>query len=290
MPKGNRMHRSALGGFVAVCLCFCLSSEGSTQGNTPAQPAPAEQQQPASPPPPAVQKPVLEPARYTVSCENPKDHDDADLCEQRRQAQAAEDAVWWVRFQTYLGILGAVLVLCSLWFTAVAALAASKAATATEKAVTLARETAIRQLRAYVSVESIPGEESSFADGVLTLPFQLVNRGQTPAARVMQWRNSHVKPLPVVEPLRRARPMTRPVVSKSALGPGADLKMRIEHELPPEQLTALQAGHRLYIWGTVYYLDAFKRWRRTRYQMHCGIDAAGTISAVEIDAKGNETT
>src|SRR5262245_44613735 len=91
-----------------------------------------------------------EPRPYEVNCSRPHDHEAADLCEQRRMAKAAEDAVWWARFQTILGTFGFVAVLVSLFFTGWAAIAASRAARSARDAVHTATTTAERELRAYV--------------------------------------------------------------------------------------------------------------------------------------------
>ena len=133
MPKGDWLHRIAIGGILVACLV--LTRESEAQGNPPAKPAQTQQQQPAPAPPSVIQQPVSQPAHYTADCQRPKDHEEADLCEQRRQAQAAEDSVWWAKAQTFLGVFGAALVILSLFFTGWAAIAASRAAKAAEAAV-----------------------------------------------------------------------------------------------------------------------------------------------------------
>src|SRR4051812_42953896 len=95
--------------FLVGLLCLVLASEAGAQN----------QQSPA----------VASP--YTVNCERPKDHNEADLCELRRQAKAAEDSVWWTRTGFYA-------VVVSLLFTGWAAFAAARAATAADKSVRIA--------------------------------------------------------------------------------------------------------------------------------------------------------
>jgi Glycosyl transferase family group 2 len=132
MSHGNWLYVIAIGG----CLTFTLSSGVRHAQNNSATPAQQPQQQKQAPtPPPIVEPQVAQPDYYKTSCETPKDHDAADLCEQRRMAKAAEDAVWWARAQTILGVLGFGVVIATLVFTAVATRAASRAAKAAEEAI-----------------------------------------------------------------------------------------------------------------------------------------------------------
>jgi hypothetical protein len=124
---------SALGVALALSLTFS-SSVGHTQNN-PATPAQQPKQQQAAPTPsPVVPLPIINPDYYKIWCERPKDHDAANLCEQRRMAKAAEDGVWWARTQTWLGGLGLVGVICTLSFTGISAKAAVRSANTAEDA------------------------------------------------------------------------------------------------------------------------------------------------------------
>ena len=73
----------------------------------------------------ATQEKAADPGVYEADCQKPKDHDAADLCEQRRMANAAEEAGCISRVQLWLSGFGIVLVLGSLWLTGWAAVAAS---------------------------------------------------------------------------------------------------------------------------------------------------------------------
>lgn len=70
---------------------------------------------------------TAQPGVYEVDCQKPKDHNAADLCEQRRMAKAAEEAGCIARVQLWLSGFGIVLVIGSLWLTGWAAVAASRA-------------------------------------------------------------------------------------------------------------------------------------------------------------------
>jgi hypothetical protein len=89
----------------------------------------------------------------------------ADLCAQWKAADAATDSAWWawvsglVGFGSLIGVLVALgIALHSNW---------------------IARDTARRQLRAYLTVE--PGGVCQPEDGLHPVPIDLINNGQTPA-------------------------------------------------------------------------------------------------------------
>jgi hypothetical protein len=88
-----------------------------------------------------------------------------DLCAQWKAADAASDSAWWawasglVGFGSLLGVIVALgIALNSNW---------------------IARDTAKRQLRAYLTVE--PGGVSEAVGGMHQVPIDLINNGQTPA-------------------------------------------------------------------------------------------------------------
>lgn len=139
MSLGYRLLCAAIGGFL-VTASFTLVSEGGAQPNDATPPAETKQEQDASPPPPVVQQQFPDSNYYAPRCDRPKDHEEADLCEQRRMAKAAEDAVWWSAFQTKLGIAGFVAVILSLAFAGWAAMAAAIAARGTIDAARAARD------------------------------------------------------------------------------------------------------------------------------------------------------
>lgn len=93
-----------------------------------------------------------------IDCGAPENYEQADLCEQRRMAKSAEDAVWWSRFQSWLGVFGFFAVVFSLVFTGWAALAAAEAAAAAK----LSAEAMHRIERAYLF----------FDDDEITIPIR----------------------------------------------------------------------------------------------------------------------
>lgn len=179
MFSRNWLHSIAVRGCTILALTFVFSAGVSHAQNNAGTPAQQPNQQQAAPtPPPVVQQPIAEPDYYKIACEAPKDHDAADLCEQRRMAKAAEESVWWARLQTWLGGFGLIGVVITLAFTAVATKAASRSARTAERALT-----DLERPFVYVSIpESGLG---MFGDGrgsyERALVFECVNLGRTPA-------------------------------------------------------------------------------------------------------------
>jgi hypothetical protein len=145
MSFSNRLHQTALGGCLTLALCSALPSECKAQVDPDAPLQNAQKQQPPAAPSKAVQQQIPELEYYKPSCDKPQQREDADLCQQVRMAKAAEDAVWWARTQSILGIVGFFGVLASLFFTAWAAVTASRQ-------VRLSRQALVNTDRAFVFV------------------------------------------------------------------------------------------------------------------------------------------
>jgi hypothetical protein len=133
-----------------------------------------------------------DPGYYTVNCDRPKDHEAADLCEQRRQAQAAEDSVWWTR-------VGFFAVVASLFFTGWAAFAAMRAAKAADKSVNITSQTSQTELRAYLFVKNLVASFERLPPNALhplghihkiSVWAEIENSGSTPARNLVVCLNS----------------------------------------------------------------------------------------------------
>jgi len=188
---GNRMPYLAVGRCIAVAFSLLfLAGECHAQENAPAPPAQTQETNPRTRPPPGpppvVQETAAEAEYYKASCEKPKDHDAADLCEQRRMAQAAADAVWWARLQTWLGGFGFVVVMATLILNGIATKAASLSASAATAQVSLSRQAMMQTERAFVHMAGLIIDRIANAD----VPDQVIgweigvrwtNFGKTPA-------------------------------------------------------------------------------------------------------------
>jgi hypothetical protein len=191
---------------------------------------------------------------YKYNCDPPPSREDAEACEQRRAAQAAEAqlslSVW--------GLFGAALATVFSGWAALAARAAAKAATAAvheaQRANSIAENTAKRQLRAYLS---IAGAKVSDDDKVITLTIR--NSGNTPARNVMshvnwQWYPSQQEmPSDFNFPNYVSEKKGR---SKTFIGSNAETTWA--HPIDPSKIQELSAGKiALYIYGSCTYEDVF---------------------------------
>lgn len=128
------------------------------------------------------------PKNYLPDCAQPKNRDEADLCEQMRMAEAAKDTVRVGNWQVGVGIGAAIVSCLAAIFTAWAAYAASQAAKASERSVDVARDALVASQRAWIKRDRIffsaPLEVRD--DGLLhsTVGFEFTNVGIAPALHV----------------------------------------------------------------------------------------------------------
>ena len=127
------------------------------------------------------------PTPYQYDCNSPKNRDDADLCEQRRMAQAAEDLVTLTRKQIDLARRQIYLTIGEIVLLIFAVGAACWAAVAATRAVGVARDVAYIELRAYVTVVGATGKITRLGNGAkVALSVTFKNGGKTPARDVAQ--------------------------------------------------------------------------------------------------------
>lgn len=99
MLERYRLYCAALGG-ILVALATGLHAQDHREQQPQATPAQQAQERPQPPLPITITAPVrverekeIEPDWNSLKCSEAKSHDEADLCEQRRMAKSAEDAV-----------------------------------------------------------------------------------------------------------------------------------------------------------------------------------------------------
>ena len=156
-------------------------------------------------------------------------------------------------------------------FTIILALSTIFLWVATRDLVTGAEKTAERQLRAYVSVA--PVRITNINPGrVITVIYNFTNHGLTPAHKVVQASVIRLEhhPLPrnfrfpdlagIERPSRIVLPPSSPI-------PGQALAERrfTQNEMIEILQAPRQGGRRLYIFGQVDYIDAFRKPRWTRF-------------------------
>lgn len=305
MLSGYRLHYAAARGLLIVGVL--LGADSLAQENQPEKRPQTNQTEAAAPradnASPAGSAKDDEPKTDwgKPNCGNPNNQPEADLCQQRRMAKSAEDAVFLNQIQTGIGVIGGILLLATLIANAYATLAARhaakasiKSADAAEAAVKHAADNAERQLRAYVSAEvdngeiKIAGDEGA-TNRTATLNLVMRNRGQTPAHGLTHWVKFDTADYPVPN-----LDYTPPVEygAKVVLHPGAGRIRPQEKKLSSELLKQVRAGDatRLYLWGVVSYVDAFGEKRETKFRLMYGGPKSTERSTMWWCDEGNEAS
>jgi len=168
--------------------------------------------------------------------------------------------------------------------------AAKQAADATRDSVNLAQDTAERQLRAYLYVRSLeaPGIDDWVGKGLTMI---LKNYGQTPAYEVHFWHGVDFKETPLTSELPRPKEMSNQ--TRTILNPGQEIELvlRTGRPLTEEEKKAILAQTKaLYAYGEIYYRDAFKKERTSKFRMQFETFQAGdgTFRGMRWAPEGNE--
>lgn len=181
MPFRNWLSYAAIAGLiVVVCLGSYLSPRitgfipRQGDGIANVQNA-ASQQQDTNQTPQNKKSPPT--AEYKDPC---SDGEKSDLCAQLRMADAAE-------FQSGLNVAGVLLLTLSLFFTAWAAVEASKGASAAERGVEISQASVVASERPWLTVEATIASSLRFINGqgLISVDFTIQNLGKTPAVEVL---------------------------------------------------------------------------------------------------------
>lgn len=163
MLSSGRLHHFALGGLIAILLawpftaaeCFAQSDPADVRNYSQRENADTNKARPPRHPEFIFVAPVVvtqqkqpDPSPYQPDCEQPKNADDANFCQARRNAKAAEDAARAGEFaariaddQLFLAYFGLVGVMITVGLTGWAAWAASRAARSAAKSANIAEGT-----------------------------------------------------------------------------------------------------------------------------------------------------
>lgn len=151
-----------------------------------------------------------------------------------------------------------------------------------EDTLQLMNETAIRQLRAYISVDgaSLRTKEANKIEASVTFK----NCGQTPAYRVEPWISLRFEEHPLQ--IELPPPPADYAITKNTVGPqgAVTLTARIELLKMTDMILGTPACT-AFVYGCVTYKDAFDKTRHTRLRLIYG-GPEGTHSTVDKD--GNE--
>src|SRR5689334_19792743 len=99
-------------------------------------------------------------------------------------------------------------------------------------------KSAERQLRAYLTVETIDSEVH--ADGRYSGTVHIKNSGQTPALNVRCWIHSWIEAWPLVEPLPQPPPDFEMARSVLAFGPVLPMPYNRDHAVPDDSRPLLE--------------------------------------------------
>ena len=262
MRKGKRYVANFVG-------FFLLISESYAQSDTNA-PANRASEQPSQPALIFVQQELAETDYYKISCTKPQDHDAADLCEQRRMAQAAEDSVWWARVQAWLGGLGFAGILITLIFSGLGTRVAARQ-------VRLSRQALIYTDRAFVypfqviwaAVKDVKTDKVQ----LWRLSIQWKNSGNTPTRHLRMWTNLSAKTEPIPDDFSFPDLGTGDIPTFIAPHNTVD---SVPLDLSLDDLELLIANNRhIYAWGWVEYDDVFERTPRHRTEFCYKFTAGG---------------
>lgn len=212
--------------------------------------------------------------------------ENADLCAQRRMAEAAEA-------QTRLNEMGLLLLGFTLIATGAAAFYARRAALAARQTVVVMDKTAERQLRAYVNV--VEGNLVNFDTDCPVMQVVLKNFGQTPAHEVTVFQTGKIAERPLAT-TRLTINMQEGKRHFGVVGPGADFHLRLfldEPVIPEGDKDVIRGGLAAIYWcAVIRYKDVFGSdwWTtfRVMYKQDVGVvDPEGSLVTCD---EGNEAT
>ena len=208
-------------------------------------------------------------------CEPGDDQRDSDLCAQWKAADAAADAAWWAAWGTWISGISGLLVLGALFLAF--------------QSNRIARDTAKRQLRAYVGIERVDAGVLSLGK-TFEVKIKYGNQGQTPAISVAVVGFINAVDLPVDEASLdaiQAQDAEYLLPSNKIVGPGVKITKTItsEVEVCPYLVEQLETeASVLLCMGTISYEDVFGSRHSTNFRLKYGNDRVFHICARGSDA------
>lgn len=193
---------------------------------------------------------------------------------------------WYVKPEWWLCIIGAVTFLVVGW----QAYATARSAKATEVSVEIGKDTAKRELRAYLAVV-IGGavyqeREKNLRFGANPL---LINSGRTPAHKIKFQARAAVLPVPL--PIETDLPETGDLgIGETILGVQQTGSMHavVDGYSQDDEVESIKkgaSGKALYVWGRVDYEDVFEETHYTRFCQQVYWDGEGKIGGYYIPGR-----
>lgn len=282
--SSNRKWLPALA-IMALFGAACLNAAASPPPDKAEQQsqAPEADDSVEAPPSSVPEVKLIEPDWSNPNCEKPQDDKEADLCQQRRMADAAEETLIWNKVVAGTGIATAILLIYTIALT-------RRSVKTADQSVSIARDSAERQLRAYVSAKGIT--ITAFAAGqppAITL--QIHNSGETPAIAVnarVAIRFSIPSNELLVQPIAKIDgPKSQGSLNKEGSFPmnytGKRDITKIEMEMFKEGVIVL------YIGADIEYLDVFGKMNfvSERHQFSQAGIGRGNVDRPEVCEAGN---
>ena len=232
----------------------------------------------------------LTPEQHTHPCGLTDSPEVADLCEQRRMAEAAIRQVRWVKAQFWATIGEIALLLAAVGASIYAGWQARNAVIIANVSTAIAQDTAKRELRAYVGIDALEVESSNLTSqnyvpttiqaGTRATDLLLVtmkNSGQTPAQKVRVW--AGWRSVRYGTFLAQGHDFQADIDGSMAQVANQRLLVASERSLFPQQyyttqvliadLTpfrqAVQSAANLYVFGRIDYEDIFGEARMTKF-------------------------
>lgn len=121
----------------------------------------------------------VEPDWNNPKCGQTQSHDEADLCEQIRMAEAAKRTVYLNEWQLWVGLAGAAFLIITIFYSRKAAIGALAAAEAAEATLVVSQRPWVRISRIHANAASLDGRGFN-----VDFSFRVENVGRSPATRV----------------------------------------------------------------------------------------------------------
>jgi hypothetical protein len=221
-----------------------------------------------------------EPQPYQPNCYNPQDDKNADLCAQWAAVDQVGESNRLTSINLSLGIL-------TLIFTVGSAILLVWTLIET-------RETARRELRAYVFPESVgisvlTNQPDKSHNGRISGTIIIKNSGQTPAYQLEHWGEVALGLVSEEDALQVVNDGYAPI--QNVIPPGGMLHKhrRMERGPSPDEIIGLNKGiFAIYMFGRIDYVDAFDRKRFTNYRFAYSGWPLPELAMMNFALRGNE--
>lgn len=214
---------------------------------------------------------------FEAECANGDDKKDSELCAQWKAADAAAESARLTYWSTWIGGISGSLVLIALGLA--------------YQANRIARDTAKRQLRAYVGLRS-PKIEGTAVGQHPKVSLEFQNAGQSPALQLTIQIALGVDHFP--QPQRAHDALPAEAKSVAVVLPGSSAKHSLESTGPAltkVEIDAIRGGTAaIYCFGVVKYCDIFGTPHQTDFRLMMGGDVGGYPDRLVVTSTGNTAT